>query len=106
MANKLAKSTNFRCRFKEVVFFRHLLSRTDYSVAHERVKPFFACGNRICRCSGGRFRLRLCEQSNGSNCYSGKQKTQFRVQKTPPVKCCHISNGFQYRESARRKSMQ
>src|SRR5580704_3779282 len=100
MANQLAKTTNFWCWFKGVVFFRHLLSRTDYSVAHKRVKPFFACGNWICGWSGWRFRLRLCEQSNGSNRHSGKQKTQFRVHKTPPVKSCHISNGFQYRESA------
>src|ERR1022692_4145450 len=47
MANDLAKTSNLRCRFEGVAFFRHFLRRTDDGVAHKRVETFFAHSNRV-----------------------------------------------------------
>src|ERR1700722_12776547 len=96
MANELAKSANFRCRFEGVVFFRHFLCRPDDRVAHKRVKTLFARGNRVRGrsglrgWSGRRRRLLLPEQSNRNRHQCNKHKTESFVHKTPFGKSCHV----------------
>jgi len=94
VTNELAKSANFRCRLERVVFFRHFLRRTDDRHS-QRVKTFFARGNRIrgrsrLRRWSGRRRWFSCRAERG-NCHQyNKHKTSLLVMNSFG-KSCHFA---------------